>query len=228
MTPLPLPIRVAAGLVATAVEQTRELPRRLVELPVTAVSQTLQAGMRVQQKVTELAIKGDRALSLLRPVEEKPAWATFDDELEETEPEASVTEEYTPTQKPAGNGVAAVRPRTVTPIDVARRTTPPAPEEEPERIDAVDDLDASADAEAIALIEQAEEAEGGAAPATPPAGPSVLPEYPQLTIPQLRGRLRFLSLEALRELLEWETAHDARPPYMTMLQNRIATVAEGG
>lgn len=81
MKPLPLPIRIAAGLVATAVEQAKELPRQIVELPVTAVSQTLQASMRVQQKVTELAIKGDRALSVLRPVEEKPSWATFDDDL---------------------------------------------------------------------------------------------------------------------------------------------------
>jgi len=38
--------------------------------------------MRVQQKVTELAIKGDQALSTLRPVEERPSWATFDDEDE--------------------------------------------------------------------------------------------------------------------------------------------------
>ena len=49
---------------------------------VTAVSQALQASMRVQQKVTELAIKGDRALGTLRPVEERPSWATFDDDDE--------------------------------------------------------------------------------------------------------------------------------------------------
>ena len=80
MSPLPLPVRIAAGLVATAVEQARDLPRHVVELPVTAVSQALQVSMRLQQKVTELAIKGDRALGTLRPVEERPSWATFDDE----------------------------------------------------------------------------------------------------------------------------------------------------
>ena len=67
MNPLPLPVRIAAGLVATAVEQARELPRLVVEFPVTAISQTLQTSMRMQQKVTELAIKGDRALGALRP-----------------------------------------------------------------------------------------------------------------------------------------------------------------
>ena len=79
--PLPLPVRVAAGLVVTAVEQARELPRLALELPVTAVSQALQASMRVQQKLTELALKGDRVLGTGVPVEDEPAWATFDDDL---------------------------------------------------------------------------------------------------------------------------------------------------
>ena len=68
MKPLPFPVRIAAGLVATAVEQARDLPRLVTEFPVTAVSQALQASMRVQQKVTELAIKGDRILGGLRPL----------------------------------------------------------------------------------------------------------------------------------------------------------------
>ena len=79
--PLPLPVRVAAGLVATAVEQARDLPRLALELPVTAVSQALQASMRVQQKVTELAIKGDQVLGVGPPIEDEPAWATFDEDL---------------------------------------------------------------------------------------------------------------------------------------------------
>ena len=78
--PLPLPVRVAAGLVATAVEQARDLPRLALELPVTAVSQALQASMRVQQKVTELAIKGDQVLGVGPPIEDEPAWATFDED----------------------------------------------------------------------------------------------------------------------------------------------------
>ncbi len=56
-------------------------PASLAELPVTAVSQALQASMRVQQKVTELAIKGDRALGVLRPRRGEAGWATFDDDL---------------------------------------------------------------------------------------------------------------------------------------------------
>ncbi len=58
-------------------------------------------------------------------------------------------------------------------------------------------------------------------------GPNVLPGYRDLTIPQLRGRLRHLAVDDLQALLDWETAHDNRPPFVTMLSNRITTVNEG-
>jgi hypothetical protein len=166
MKPLPLPIRIAAGLVATAVEQARDLPRIVAELPVTAVSQVLQASVRVQQTVTELAIKGDRALGTLRPVEEKPSWATFDDE-----------------EPPHRNGVPSVSELHPGPVDAEPYVAEPD-------------------------------------------APAAMPGYQDLTIPQLRARLRRLSVEDLTELLAWETAHDDRPAYVTMLTNRIATVTE--
>lgn len=166
MKPLPLPVRLAAGIVATVVEQAKDLPKTLTELPVTAVSQALQASMRVQQRVTELAIKGDRALGMLQTVEEKPAWATFDDEDEPL------------THTNGASKITVLRPD-------------PAVEPEPE--------------------------------AGPPTS---LPAYPELTIPQLRGKLRHLDLAALHELLQWETSHDNRPPFVTMLANRITTVTQ--
>jgi hypothetical protein len=48
-----------------------------------------------------------------------------------------------------------------------------------------------------------------------------------MSIPQLRGKLRFLSLDELQALLAWEMAHGERPPFVTMLANRITTVREG-
>ena len=211
MTPLPLPVRVAAGLVASAVEQAKDLPRLVVEFPVTAVSQALQASMRVQQKVTDLAIKGDQALGALRPVEERPSWATFDDEDEDEEPLAGGR----------NNGAS-----TVTELRPPREPRPETP----------------ADADVDTAVETAVETAAGATAAaaagetagepTPTGepdapGPNVLPGYATMTIPQLRGRLRFLSADELRTLLEWETAHGNRPPFVTMLSNRITTVTEG-
>ncbi|MFC4946964.1 lipid droplet-associated protein [Pseudonocardia sp. GCM10023141] len=177
MKPLPLPVRIAAGLVASAVEQARDLPRLVAEFPVTAVSQALQASMRVQQRVTELAIKGDRALGTLRPVEEKPSWATFDDEEE-------------PPSRNGASTVTELRPQP------ARDPFPEAPAGEPP------------------------------ARPIPAGGPAALPEYPDMSIAQLRGRLRHLSLDDLQTLLVWETSHEDRAPFVTMLTNRIATVSQ--
>src|SRR3954471_20275958 len=82
MTSLPLPFRVAAGLPAPAIERARELPEKIVGLPVTVASQAMQLSMRVQQEITALAIRGDEALASFRPVEETPEWATFDEDTE--------------------------------------------------------------------------------------------------------------------------------------------------
>jgi hypothetical protein len=209
MSPLPLPVRIAAGLVATAVEQARDLPRLVVEFPVTAVSQALQASMHLQQKVTELAIKGDRALGTLRPVEERPAWAVFDDEEPVERNGASIVSELH--QRAARDAI----------VTLAAEPAPPAEPEE--RMETAAEV--AAETTATAAAHTAPERSG---PATDTAaGPNVLPGYRDLTIPQLRGRLRFLAVDDLQALLDWETAHDNRPPFVTMLSNRITTVNEG-
>jgi hypothetical protein len=170
MKPLPLGVRVAAGLAVTALEQARKLPQQLAGLPLTVVSEAMQLSMRVQQHVTELAIKGDDVLSGLRPVEEEPEWATFDED------ETPVT---TSQESPA---------------DVLADD----PWEEEER--------------AIAEV------------------PVFLPTYDDLSIAQLRARLRNLDVEQLEELLRYEKAHESRPEFVGMLNRRIRTVSapEGG
>ena len=198
-SPLPLPVRVAAGLVVTAVEQARDLPRLALGLPVTAVSQALQASMRVQQKVTELAIKGDRVLGAAPPVEDEPAWATFDDDV-----------------TPRRNGRTAGRSDESATVTTLRRPEPePAPDPgpvDPGSVETGPDLP--------------EPGSIGVSPGDDPSGPNVMPGYGTLTIPQLRGRLRYLGVNDLRALLAWEQAHGDRPPYVTMLSNRIATVSD--
>ncbi|MFI9011870.1 lipid droplet-associated protein [Actinosynnema sp. NPDC053489] len=158
MKPLPLTVRLAAGLAVTAVEQVRKLPRQLAGLPVTVVSEALQLSMRVQQRVTELAIKGDDALSVLRPAEQEPEWATFDED------------------EPGDRS---------------------APAEDP----------------------WAEEEQALAA-----GPPAALPTYDELSLAQLRARLRALSAEDLEELLAYERAHAARPEFTGMLTRRIANL----
>ncbi|MCC3317079.1 lipid droplet-associated protein [Nocardia africana] len=49
-------------------------------------------------------------------------------------------------------------------------------------------------------------------------------DYPNMTLAQLRARLRMLSVEELAELLAYEQQTLDRAPFVTMLTNRIATV----
>ncbi len=211
MKPLPFPVRIAAGLVATAVEQARDLPRLVVEFPVTAVSQALQASMRVQQKVTELAIKGDRVLGTLRPVEETPSWATFDEDEPPTRNGASTVTEL----RPARAFTDALRAESREADAVLDDLPPVLPAAEDVPADAMSDEAAAEEVIAVAT----------AAPVDP-AEPPALPGYAEMSIAQLRGKLRFLSLDDLQALLAWEMAHGERPPFVTMLTNRITTVQE--
>ena len=83
--PAPLPIRLAAGIAATTVEEAFRLPYRLRRLPgqVAGSAFTSAAGtaMRARQNVTDLVARSDMVLEeLSTPVEEQPAWATFDED----------------------------------------------------------------------------------------------------------------------------------------------------
>lgn len=191
MKPLPLPVRVAAGLAVTAVDRARHLPEKLAGLPVTMVSQALQLSMRLQQQVTELAIKGDDALSTLRPAEESPEWATFDEDAQ------------------AGANGAATMPRS--------------------RFDTVGDEESDVggsanaadpwDAEERALVHELDTENGGTEPAA-------LPNYAELTLPQVRARMRRLTMAELTELVEFERHHDDRPDFVGMLTRRINTLRD--
>jgi hypothetical protein len=84
MPTVPTPLRVILGLAATAADEVRKLPESLPALatnaPMVAVSSAMQASMKVQQRVAELAARGDELLLQLRGVPaEAPSWATFDE-----------------------------------------------------------------------------------------------------------------------------------------------------
>jgi hypothetical protein len=82
---LPLPVRVAAGLVVTGWDTLLNLPSELPALSVSVAGYAVRVSMRVQQEITQLAARGDELLSVLtsRP-SEHPAWAHFDEEDEQS------------------------------------------------------------------------------------------------------------------------------------------------
>lgn len=235
MRSLPLPLRVVAGLAATAVEQARDLPAKLAGLPVTVASQALQMSMRVQQHVTELAIKGDEVLSVLRPVEETPDWATFDEDLA---PEAeSDLPRAAPFDQVVDNGEDDDLPEIA---DLDLPTNGNGHVASPESRAAVGlaglgrDLGSAAETapdpwalEERALAEETEE-RTAPEPVSPPEPGATLPaglaNYDDLSLPQLRARLRRFSTADLEALLAHERTHRNRPEFVGMLTRRIATL----
>ncbi|RSM62584.1 hypothetical protein DMH03_10905 [Amycolatopsis sp. WAC 01376] len=210
MKPLPLPLRVAAGLAVTTAERVRELPKQLTGLPVTVVSQVLQFSMRVQQHVTELAIKGDDALSVLRPVEDTPSWATFDEDLPPDVGERRYERDscLIPLREDTEN--------------------PEVPQPRAESNGHLPDLEALTEdpwaEEERALAEEHADGEFDSSAALVDANPAGLDDYDTLTLPQLRARLRRFDLAQLEELLTYERANADRPSFVGMLARRIGNV----
>ena len=259
MKPLPFPVRIAAGLVATAVEQARDLPRVVLEFPVTAVSHALQASMRVKQKVTELAIKGDRLLGTLLPVQEQPSSAAFDKDEPPSQNGASTITKRRPVRLPTteprdeprgdlpeADAVVDARPvlpeaedvpadavtdesaaekviaeATATPVDSPK--TDPVLDDLPPVLPEVEGVPADTVTNEVAAEEVI--AQATATPVSP-SEPPALSGYAEMSIAELRSKLDFLELDDLQTLLAWEMAHGERPPFVTMLTNRITAILE--
>lgn len=220
MKSLPFPVRVAAGLAVTAVEQARTLPTKIAGLPVTVASQALQVSMRVQQQITELAIRGDEVLANLRPVEDTPEWATFDEDVEDDEfgarrpaPFESAFDrvEDEPERR---NGHEAA--------DVETFATPdPWTQEEQALVEETGAHEHDVYRTDADLDEIPEHDDRGSGDRS-----SVTAGYDDLSLPQLRARLRRFSADELGELLEYERTHANRPSFVGMLTRRIATVRD--
>jgi hypothetical protein len=80
---LPTPFRAALGVVAIARDVVQNFPDKAIELPMLAVSTALQVSLRAQQRYAELAARGDALLAGQRVTDEPPAWATFDEPVED-------------------------------------------------------------------------------------------------------------------------------------------------
>ncbi len=226
MVRAPYPARVAAGLVVTAIEETRKLPALVITLPMTAVSQTLQAGMRLQQNIAELAIKGDLVLeSLFDKPSEQPSWAHFDeDDTLDAEADRTPIESRT---KPA-----FIAPKAVTPAPKPAAKPKPAAASKPSDTAEPSAPDAASGRFALYSSPPEDLVAADGAPAQgkgDSTGNGAVPEiveeldYDTLTLAQLRAKLRTVGLDALEQLAAYEKSTKARAPFLTMIDNRIAS-----
>jgi hypothetical protein len=82
-------------------------------------------------------------------------------------------------------------------------------------------VEATVTDEGVASVEATEDAAPAQTAGDEPADRAPVAGYDELTIAQLRGRLRGYQLSTVAELLEYEQAHGAREPYLRMLRNRL-------
>jgi hypothetical protein len=181
------------GAATVAVEETLRLPRTVLMYPMTLASQAAHAVMRCQQNLAELVIKGDSTLeSIFPPRDEKPDWATFDEDLPSAE--GSATETATGVSPAAGDGERRAEGRfALYSVAEGGETVPTGTKAG---------------------------TKSGKSGVEEPAVAAAL-DYPTLTLAQLRARLPSLGVDDLEALLAYEQATKARAPFETLLANRI-------
>ena len=86
--------RATIGLAATAVEGVVALPGRAADavstipgVPVKLAGSLVQSYLHAGQRLTDLAVKGDRVIAAMFPARtDQPEWATFDEDLVTDDP----------------------------------------------------------------------------------------------------------------------------------------------
>ncbi|WP_297726168.1 lipid droplet-associated protein [Mycobacterium sp.] len=192
MATAPYGVRLIVGAATVAVEETMKLPKNILMYPMTLASTAAHLVMRFQQNLAELVIKGDSTLeSIFPPKDEKPEWATFDEDLPDD----------------ADGGPAALAEGG----EADRRADG--------RFALYSVSEAHEDAGA--LTKSVRQSKKSANAKVPQPDVATELDYPALTLAQLRARLQSLSVDELEALLAYEQATKARAPFQTLLANRI-------
>lgn len=193
MATAPYGVRLLVGAATVAVEETIRLPKTILMYPMTLASQAAHIVMRFQQNLAELVIKGDSTLeSIFPPKDEKPEWATFDEDVDDAIDGAYATVTDGGEGERRAEGRFALYSVTDAHEDASALTKPARPSKKP----------------------------AAGASVSQPAVATEL-DYSALTLAQLRARLQSLSVDELEDLLAYEQATKGRAPFQTLLANRI-------
>lgn len=193
MATAPYGVRLLVGAATVAVEETIRLPKTILMYPMTLASQAAHIVMRFQQNLAELVIKGDSTLeSIFPPKDEKPEWATFDEDVDDAIDGAYATVTDGGEGERRAEGRFALYSVADAHEDASALTKPASPSKKP----------------------------AAGASVSQPAVATEL-DYSALTLAQLRARLQSLSVDELEDLLAYEQATKGRAPFQTLLANRI-------
>lgn len=228
---LPTPLKAAAGLAVQALEDARALPDRITAIPMALVTAVMQRSLQAQQQYTELVTKGEQLINTLRgPSEDVPEWATFDEDLPEVAPRTprQRTNAGTPkTQhesKPAAPKKAAPKAKPATDAAAVSDTrTKPRNRVRPPGIGPGSSFDQQAlEDMPIARRRTRSPKVNGTTAAAPVAG------FDDMTLPQIRARVKSYDAATLQALIVYETARGNRAPVLTMLATRLTALKPQG
>ncbi|PRZ40994.1 hypothetical protein CLV47_11227 [Antricoccus suffuscus] len=223
---LPTPLKAAAGLAVQALEDARALPDRISGLPMALVTAVMQRSLQAQQQYTELVTKGEQLINTLRgPSEEVPEWATFDEDLPEVAPRT--TRQRTDTGTPKTH----TDPRPAAPKKAPAKAKPtvsdtrskPRNRVRPPGIGPGSSFDQQAlEDMPIARRRTRSPKSNGTASDAPVAG------FDDMTLPQIRARVKSFDAATLQALVVYETAQGNRAPVLKMLATRLTALKPQG
>ena len=214
-TPVPKNVAAAIGLVPAVLSSARRLPAKAVQLPVIAVGTALSGLEAARREYGELADRGEKLIARLRGGSFGLLEDTVDSVLgTSTDNAKQAVRAATDLARDRAEADRAVQQT----LPVDEPAAPPA--HEPARR-----VDSAAPPEVVAQVDKI--ADNVAAPLVTDQSELPLADYDHMTLGALRGRLRGLDMQQLVQLRDYEKSKAHRIPVVTMLDNRIAKLANG-
>jgi hypothetical protein len=228
---VPKNVAAAIGLVPTVLGGVRRLPAKAVQLPVMAVGTALTGLDAARREYDELAGRGERLIAKLRGTSFDEVEDKVEDKLSGTpvarlyDRAEDALERVFETSK--GNAkqateAAADLAKDRAEADAAVQQAFPVEETSPAPNGRVD---SAATPDVVAQVEKI--ANNLDTPPVTDQSELPLPDYDHMTLGALRGRLRSLDMPQLVQLRDYEKSKAHRLPVITMLDNRIAKLANG-
>ncbi len=196
------------------------------------VTAVMQRSLQAQQQYTELVTKGEQLINMLRgPSENVPEWATFDEDLPEVAPRTARQRTNAGTPKaqhdskpaalektsPKANQAADAPAVSDTRANPRNRVRPPGigPGSSFDQQQALEGMP-------IARRRTRNPKVNGSATAAPITG------FDEMTLPQIRARVKSYDAATLRSLIVYETAQTNRAPVLKMLATRLTALKPQG